>query len=132
GGGGHVGVRLSRAESDPHVTGYIGKGATVNAGGHVTVKAEARSDASKKLGDDITAVSPGTDTITFPQHGLITGDLVVYTKASAPAAINTPAGNLAYGRAYPVLVTGGDTLQLGSTFDAGSGRDATNPPLPLH
>jgi hypothetical protein len=128
GGGVHVGVPLATVTSSPSVVGYIGSGAGINAGGNVCVDAEARSDASNstQLNDDITAVNPSTDTITFPQHGLLNGDVVVYTQDHAPAPINTVTGPLAYNRTYPVVVTGADTLQLGSTFDAGSGVNASS------
>ena len=120
GGGVQVGVPLATVTTSPSVVGYIGTGANISAGGNVTVDAEARSDPGQTFTNDITAVNPSTDTITFPQHGLLDGDVVVYTKDNAAAPINTPTGPLAYNREYPVVVTGADTLQLGSTFNADS------------
>ena len=126
GGGVNVGVPLATVTSSPSVVGYIGSGANVNAGGNVTVDAEAQSHPSSNqtFTNDITAVNPSTDTITFPQHGLLTGDVVVYTQDQAAAPINTPTGPLAYNRTYP-SVCGTGFLQLGSIFNAGTGVSAS-------
>ena len=83
GGGVQVGVPIASVTSSPSVMGYIGSGANINAGGNVTVDAEAQSNAAQTYTDDITAVDTSTDMITFPQHGLLNGDVVVYTQDQA-------------------------------------------------
>src|SRR5262249_31197055 len=120
--------------------------------GSVTVHAE-RVPAGSPLDDFIKAVDPGDgdvdagdDTITFPQHGLISGDVVTYDPngftaiktddtsktqdlqsgiklSSDPTQAPTVGGDpndensgVVY-REYPVLVVDPNTIKLGVTFN---------------
>ena len=72
---------------------------------------------------DAVDVDTGADTINFNEHGLITGDSVVYRPTGA-TPIGTPAGNLADGRTFGVVVVDDDLLHLGAAFMATAPDDA--------
>ncbi|MFO0878369.1 MAG: hypothetical protein U0840_13595 [Gemmataceae bacterium] len=115
-GGGAVDVGVSIAETTvkPQVLAYIGQDAKVTAGGNLGVFAEAGVPAPT-LGDTFTpgtAVDPAEETIVFPDHGLDTGDVVLYDNQG-----NTSVGGLTSGQLYPVLRVDGDRIRLGANFD---------------
>lgn len=121
-----VGCAEATATSTPTVTAYIAAGTTITAGGNVSIQAKAlgQSDSGKTYDDQIQGVNTTLDQITFPEHGVQTGDLVTYLPPEGVTPIQTPSGDLGgtdpYGdlREYAVIVIDPNTLQLGNEFDA--------------
>jgi hypothetical protein len=112
------GASNATVNSNPTVRAFIGTGSQVNADGNVTVSADSEAQPSgSSLGDTFnpaTAVNLTNDTITFPSHGLVTGDVVTYdSNGSTP--IGTPSGPLRNGE-FGSIVLDANTLQLGATF----------------
>ncbi len=116
GGAVHVGGPEASATSSPVVHAYIGTGSTIVAGGGVTIDAESNATASGTPPDDyIKGLSanggPSPDnSITFPTHGLATGDVVLYSSGG------TVIGGLRDNHQYAVIVVDKDTLRMGATF----------------
>src|SRR5262249_6325912 len=77
GGGVDVGAVVTDLTVSPTVSSYIDSGTSVHAGGNVTVHAH-RVPLPPLPPPFIIGVDPVADTITFPQHGLSTGDVVTY------------------------------------------------------
>jgi hypothetical protein len=141
-GGGVVdfGNALAKVTTKPKITALIDTGSSITAGGSVTVDAEGLSTPGQSFDDHIQAVDTTNDLITFPSHGLSTGDSVTY-KPNSPSPILTANGALQSGlvnnqpRLYNVIVTDSkgkslvgdlnidpnattDKLALGDLFDA--------------
>jgi len=118
GGVAYFGASKATVTSDPTVNAYIGTGSVVNAGGNVTISADSEAlPSGPALGNTFnpaTAVSVSDDTITFPSHGLVTGDVVTYN-ANGSTPIGTPSGPLRNGE-FGVIVVNSNVLMLGATF----------------
>ncbi|MDB5862130.1 MAG: repeat-containing protein, partial [Ramlibacter sp.] len=112
------------ASADPTVNASIDAGAILEAGQGVTVTAVHGEDPpvySDGSFDAVADVEPGPNTIRFANnHGLLTGDTVVYDRAG-----NTAVGGLTTGRTYGVIVSNATTLQLGGTFSSFAGNGTT-------
>src|SRR5262249_478651 len=114
----HVGAPLAKAFSEPSVHADIGSGTTIVAGGAVKVKAVSDTNATAApLTDNIISMTPDDgstvasateDTVTFTQHGLITGDDVLY-KSNCSCPISGLHDNHEYG----VIVIDDNTLRFG-------------------
>ena len=128
GGGIDVGVAVATEKSTPTVSAYLGTSTTVTAGGDVTVKASALSTSSPQTyNDQIAAVNVTTGAITFPSHGLQTGNTVVYSASnSGNAALKVLNGGSLDGRSFKVIVLDANTVQFGDVFNGGS-VDASAP-----
>ena len=124
-----MGIPNATVTSTPTATAFVDSGATIIAGGDVTVNASALNTASTPTSDLITGVDPSDDTITFPSHGLVDGDIITYSQGTSSTPIQTPTGPLDPTRQYQVVVVDGNTIKLGATFDA-SQVDAGNPLAP--
>ncbi|WP_457423984.1 right-handed parallel beta-helix repeat-containing protein [Roseateles sp. P5_E7] len=127
-GGGVVDVGASNADAivQPTVNAFIDTGATLDVDGSVTVEAFARAQPAQALNDFFNPdqATIDADSISFTQHGLSNGDRVTYDP-NGNSAIGTADGStLQTGREYSVIVTGEDTLQLGTVFDASTGSTA--------
>jgi hypothetical protein len=118
GGGVDVGVPHATTTSKPTVVAYIGGGSKVVAGGNAKVLASALAVPTQVFTDEIQAVTPGADSITFPSHGLVNDEQVVYAPGTSATPIQTPTGPLDPSRNYRVITNGPDTLQLGAIFKA--------------
>ena len=124
GGAIHIGGPEANATSKPVVHAYIGGSTTIVAGGGVFVDGESQAIGNgTPLTDYITGLTPDggaspDNTITFTQHGLTTGDLVLYD-ANGGAVI----GGLRNTHVYGVIVANDHQLRLGATF-AGASIDA--------
>ncbi len=118
GGAAFYGAANSVVNSNPVVNAYIGSGSTVVANGNVTVSAISAAESSgSPLGDTFnpaTDVNVQNDTITFPSHGLVTGDVVTYD-ANGSTPIGTPSGPLRNGE-FDAIVVNPNVLVLGATF----------------
>ncbi len=118
GGVAYNGASNANVTSDPTVNAYIGTGSAVNAAGNVTITAESEAQPTgPALGNTFnpaTAVSLTNDTITFPSHGLVTGDVVTYS-ANGSTPIGTPGGPLRNGE-FGVIDVDSNVLMLGATF----------------
>ena len=117
-GGVAVGDPIANATTAPVVQSYLSHGTSISATGNVNVSANADDTPSQTLNDQIQGVDPNTSTITFPQSGLSNGDLVQYNPNGDATPIQTPNGTLDSTRTYQVVVTGPDTVKLGSSFPA--------------
>jgi hypothetical protein len=116
------GSSKSIVNSNPTVLAFIGTGSSLDVGGNVTISAVSHAEPTgPALGDTFNpaaAVSVSNDTITFPSHGLATGDVVTYDpNGSTP--IGTPGGPLRPG-AFDAIVVNPDVLRLGDTFNGAS------------
>ena len=84
----------------------------------MTVSAiQAAQSSGPSLGDTFNpaaAVDTSSDTITFPSHGLVTGDVVTYD-ANGSTPIGTPGGPLRNGE-FDAIVVNPNVLMLGATF----------------
>ena len=124
-GGGVLNVAAAKptAASKPTVSAMIGSSAIVSAGEDIFVTATADAIGETELDDhfDASQVDTKADTISFAEHGLVTGDSVVYHPGSA--AIGTPAGSLADGRSFGVVIVGHSMLHLGAAFMATEAAD---------
>ena len=131
-GGGGVDVASTYAETNslPVVRAYVGTGTTVRIGGSLTVDAQSLALPSSNipLTDQITALvvhgapPPATiatwDSVQFVQHGLSTGDQVLYESTGPPIT------GLRSGHLYSVIVLDANNLRFGVTF-TGALIDAT-------
>ncbi|MES9844904.1 MAG: hypothetical protein ABW131_09690 [Candidatus Sedimenticola sp. 6PFRAG5] len=116
GGGVDVGSALAKVTTNPTVKGYVQSGTTITAGGDVRITATADSQGNiPNLPDTIGGVNTGSDTVTFDSHGMISGDIVYYSKEGG--SLNTASGALADGRELLVLKVNDNTLQFGAAFD---------------
>jgi len=127
GGLGAMAAANPTATSSPTVTAFVGAGATVLALEDVLVLATATAVGEPGFGDtfDAANVDLAADTITFQEHGLISGDMVVYGSNGSP--IGTPAGNLANDREFTIIRVDNDQLSFGAPFpscEAGGADDA--------
>jgi len=133
-GGGvvQIGVATANGTVTPTVSAAIGSGTTIVAGGNVVVSASSGyTPGGEEFGDTFNAGTGGerptsytTDVINFNEHGLATGDSVVYqSNGNAPiklAGADGAEGTLVDGRVYNVIVRSDDTLSLGNEFKAGT------------
>ena len=105
---------------------YIGSGTTIVAGGAVKVDAQANSIGKQPPLDDFikrpdarttgsTVASDTEDSVTFPSHGLNTGDQVLYQSNCA-----CPISGLHDNHRYGVIVLDDNTLRFGATFTGAS------------
>ncbi len=131
-GGGGVDVASTYAETSslPVVRASVGTGSTVRIGGALLVDAESLAIPASNvpLTDLLTALvvhdapPPASiatwDSVQFPQHGLNTGDQVLYESTGAPIT------GLRSGHLYSVIVLDANTLRFGVTF-TGALVDAT-------
>ena len=103
GGGIDVGVAHAIVYTNPTVDAHIDTGSIITATGNVTVQGQALSQPApgQTLDDYIKGVDTGTGQITFPGHGLSTGDIVTYD----------PNGNSAIETANGPLQSGGAPVQ---------------------
>ncbi len=113
-----MGIPNATTTTIPVITSYLASGSVINATGNVTVEAFANDTPSQPFTDLIQGVNPSTGTITFPSHGLVDGDLVQYDPNGDVQAIQTPNGPLNPSRTYRTIVTGPNTLKLGTSFPA--------------
>jgi parallel beta-helix repeat protein len=122
GGAVDVGAANSRAHVNPTVNAFIDTGATIDVGGAVRVEALAQTQPAQSFDDTFTPdqATIEADTITFPSHGLASGDTVTYNPNGNTPIATADGGSLSTVREYSVIATGDDTLQLGATFDAGA------------
>ena len=127
GGAVQIGSANATATSNPTVTAYIGAGSTVNAGGNVTVDAENLSNQTgAPLTDNFNAdssdVTQSAGTIQFADHGLTTGDAVLYVDDGnlIPGLRQSCAGAPDGGCVYTVVVVDANHIQFGDTFTTGS------------
>jgi hypothetical protein len=118
-GGGGVDVASTYAETNslPVVRAYVGTGTTVRIGGLLTVDAQSLALPSSNipLTDQITALvvhgapPPATiatwDSVQFVQHGLSTGDQVLYESTGPPIT------GLRSGHLYSVIVLDANNLR---------------------
>ena len=130
GGGVDVASTYAEANSQPVVRAYVGTGTTVRIGGSLTVDAQSLAVPSSNvpLTDQITALVvhgaplPATiatwDSVEFVQHGLSTGDQVLYESTGPPIT------GLRSGHLYSVIVLDANNLRFGVTF-TGALIDAT-------
>jgi hypothetical protein len=142
GGGLQVGIPNARTTSKPVVTAWIDTSSTIVADGDVKVLASCLAQASQVFNDQIQAVNTGTsngqflDQITFPSHGLITGNQVVYAINGDATPIKTPVPDInnqntigaidaqnppvsnSGPRIYNVIAIDENNLQLGNQFTA--------------
>ncbi|TAM91272.1 MAG: hypothetical protein EPN43_04655, partial [Jatrophihabitans sp.] len=127
-GGGLIsaGLPAAYATSTPKVHAYLDSGTTVITGGSVKVDAESNAEPKgTPLNDYIAAANADCgpncgDTITFPSHGLNSGDQVLYNANGNPVIPGLHDQHI-----YSVLVVDQDTLRFGSTF-SGAAVDATS------
>ena len=128
GGAAFVGAANSTVNSNPEVNAYIGTWSSVNVEGNVTISAiSAAQSSGPALGDTFnpaTAVNVAKDTITFPSHGLVTGDVVTYN-SNGSTPIGTPGGPLRNGE-FGSIVVSPDVLMLGTTFSGTRPTPATS------
>ena len=118
-GGVAVGDPIANATAAPVIQSYLSHGSSISATGNVNVTANADDTPAQTLKDQIQGVDPSTGTITFPQSGLSSGDLVQYNPKSSATPIETPNNvPLDSTRTYQVVVTGPNTVKLGSSFPA--------------
>ena len=117
----HIGAPFSTAKSQAAVHAYIGGGATIVAGGKVTVDAESNANGNGiPLTDFITGFTPddGTGTsatdnsVVFTSHSLITGDQVLYHQNGGGSI------GLHDNHVYGVIVVDKNTLRFGATFNS--------------
>ena len=85
-----------------------------------TLQAQPSGPALGNTFNPATAVSVTNDTITFPSHGLVTGDVVTYN-ANGSTPIGTPSGPLRNGE-FGVIVVDSNVLMLGATFSGAPGQ----------
>ncbi|HKT57060.1 MAG TPA: hypothetical protein VJR25_09840, partial [Microbacterium sp.] len=103
GGIANVGLPAADATSQPTVDAHFGPGTTIIAGGTVILDAESLADPQgAALTDDIVGLNVDggaapDDTVLFPQHGLSTGDQVLYQSSA-------PIGGLRNGHTYSVVI----------------------------
>ncbi|HEV8062517.1 MAG TPA: hypothetical protein VGP68_21740, partial [Gemmataceae bacterium] len=117
-GGVAVGDPIAKATTAPVVQSYLSQGSMISASGDVNVKSNADDTPGQTFNDQIQGVDPSTGTITFPESGLSNGDLVQYNPNGSATPIQTPNGPLDSTRTYQVVVTGPNTVKLGSSFPA--------------
>ena len=116
GGGVNVGFAVAKEISAPIVNGFIDSGSSITAGGDVTVMGSARSDPAKPL-NGIMAVNTGTSIITSPEN-LADGTDGIYDYGASKAPIQSNGAPLQNDRVFRILALGGNTYQLGDSFDA--------------
>jgi hypothetical protein len=133
GGAVNVGAAYATLEVKPTVNAWIGGGTTsVKAGGNISVTGELKQRQTNPQAQDLTdelkhsAVNVGTDEITFKQHGLQTGDAVVYDP-NGQASIKVAGqegtlsdGTATNGRDYGVIRVTDNTIKLGGAFNGGA------------
>ena len=129
-GGGvvQIGVATANGTVTPTVTASIGTGTKIDAVGDVEVSANSRyTPGGESFGDTFNAGTSGdrpinytADVINFNEHGLGTGDTVVYDANGNTAITMVGGGSLVSGHTYNVIVRSDDTLNLGNQFKAGS------------
>jgi hypothetical protein len=142
GGAIDVGVAYADLTVEPTVRAFIGEGAVIhthNGDGDVTVTADLRKEkqatASQLLDTfhQIDDVDLALDAITFPEHGLRSGDVVTYddngeSPLRTPGRDGTLEEELKPGllREYSVRALDDDRISLGAAFN-GIQRDAGDP-----
>ena len=124
GGGLKIGVIFATTTATPTVRATVGAGAVLIAGGGITVKAQALSQATdaNAFPETFTPTQAqiDADTIVFANHGLTTGDRVTYTAGTS--AIPLAGGSTldvcgaSACREYGAIVVDKDTIRLGERF----------------
>ena len=132
-GGGvvRIGAASATGTVNPTVTATIGSGTHITAGGDVSVEATSEyTPPAQPFGDTFNAGTTGVDptdytadVITFRQHGLATGDTVVYHNNGGSVS-TFGGGTLQDGRTYGVIAPTSDTLNLGAQFKSSNISDA--------
>jgi len=123
-GGGLIsaGLPQANATSSPTVKAYLDGSTTIKAGGSVVVDAEANSEPSGPLPTNyLTGDNPGSgsspdtsntdNSVTFPNHSLVTGDEVLYDRNNNPLVAGLHSPHL-----YNVIVVDPNNLRFGDTF----------------
>ena len=118
GAGGFVGISdaTSTSTTSPDVRAYVGSGVTVTAGGDISIEATIKPATGGGPTYAIESVDTAADTLTVSNHGLATGDTVVYQG-------NPAIGNLTVGREYNVVsvytgaVPDPSKISFGAAFD---------------
>ena len=84
-------------------------GSLVTAGGGVSISAKSQANPDQTLTFEPSAVNTSTNQITLTNHGLHTGDRVVYQSAGGAA---TEIGGLQDGQSYFVVKVDANTIEL--------------------
>ena len=112
--GSSAGVSLALDYDHADITSTVN--GDITAAGNATAGAGAGSTGNFE-GDSAGAVNTATDTITLDDHGLTSGDQVVYNANSLDTVTGTqvpatPIGGLTSGQTYYALVTDANHVQL--------------------
>ena len=138
GGAIEVGIPDANATTGPTVTAYVGSTSSITAGGNISLNSEELSQPNpnaQTFTNNIQDVYTDTDTVAdttpdsvvFPEHGLQTGDLVLYV-AGSPSSITLPGGGgLQNDRTLKVVAIDANTLQFGDIYQAKSIANGLDP-----
>ncbi len=110
GGGGQAALTIGASVANNTVANTIHAaiiGSRVNASGAVAATAQTVANPDKTLTFAPSAVNTSSNQIRLPNHGLHTGDPVIYNDGGG-----TPIGGLVSGQSYFAIVVDSNTIEL--------------------